>query len=280
MRYIDIAQWINDNAYAENCDDDTLVKYLFILIFMLASKGRFFRSSELYDSFAMYSATRVYERLRNKKQDVIDNSTGEVRMRKIENILSYIQTVIGYHKVDFQNEEFYQGYITRADVEIRGNYEDDYVPDVTRLYTKMEDALTDMTKVDAVHTLSSIPKMIRRYLITPYKDDRNIYTSCLLTFINYFRQMIENHERYNLTLARTYTPAYYKDIDFADVVTLYHLDADMKDYVIVQCRAIKNKLVKELSIALASELPSSDVIRNVMYSGLAQLQGVDMDEYS
>lgn len=279
MRYIDLAQWINDNAYVEGFDEETLVKYLYILIYMLSAKERFFNSAELYDHFAMYGATRIYERLTNKKQFQL-NEFGEPKMKKIENILAYIKNILRYQKVDFQNEEFYRGNITTSDIEVRGNYQDGFIPNITTLHSTIEESLRDVTQVDTISALTSLPRLIKKYLVTPFKDQDNIYISCLITFIKYLTVMQENEERFNSTLTRSYTPSYYKDVDFLDVVTLYHLPITMKNYVVLQCRIIKNIILKEFKNAFSTQLPPEEVMKTIMYSGLVQLQGDESNEYT
>ena len=64
--YTDLAIWIDNNAYSENCDDETLYKYLYILIYMLSYKRKFFKNFDDYDKYSIVTATRIFNRLKNR----------------------------------------------------------------------------------------------------------------------------------------------------------------------------------------------------------------------
>lgn len=270
MRYVDLAHWINDNVYEEGCDLNKVVEYLYILVHMLSTKEGFFRNRDLYDVFSMYAATRVYERLTSKKQYEYDED-GNPKRKKIENVLAFLKNVLGFYKADFQSEEFYQGHITEWDIEEKRKYSEEdptYVPDISPLFNSVEASLHDMTKVDTIASLSSLPEMFKKYLVTPYKNQNDIYISCALTMLKYFQATQDKEDRFNAASTRTYIPSYYKEIDFIDVVTLYHLPPSMKSYIVLQCRILKKKITTELKLAFASQLPSHEVINTITYSGL------------
>lgn len=272
MRYIELAQWVNDNAYTDNCDWDTAVKYIYILVRMLAVKDRMFNDAETYDQYAMFCATVVYKRLISKNQYILDEQ-GNPKTRKLENVLEYIKTIMYPCKVDFQNDNFYKGYITEWDVientkssssssndEAEVSYNNELINDFSSLYSVIERALTETVPIDTISTLNTVTDRIKSYIHTMYDDTthNNIYISCLLTFISYFR----NNTKYNLRFTET------RPYDFRSVVVLFHLPKSMEDFVVLQCRIIKQKLFKELSNELIPELMlSKQVMRGVIYSG-------------
>ena len=89
IRYVDMCIWIDEHAYRENCDEQKMFEYVYLLSNMLARKRCFFRKEVDYDNFAFYVETETF--MRYKKQD----------RKKIKSILNYLKKVIYPRKVAF-----------------------------------------------------------------------------------------------------------------------------------------------------------------------------------
>jgi hypothetical protein len=63
-----MAIWIDENAYKEDCDDNTLYMYLSFLIEMLAKVNKYFNNEKDYEDFALTYATNIFYRYKNPKQ--------------------------------------------------------------------------------------------------------------------------------------------------------------------------------------------------------------------
>lgn len=285
MRYVDLANWINKNAYSVDCDDELLIKYLFVLSYMHASMRKYFQSADVYDKFALFSATRFYYRIRNPKQYLIDPVTDAPKMEKISNILGYMNAVIDHNRVDFIQDEFYQGYLSPDEIQARFYDEDGEVTfSPVPIYETIEASLSDMLRIDSASTLRSVPSLIQDelkkipFLTQPQYN--NLYISCLITLLKYIKLMGANSRKFSSVLKRTVIPSYYKEIDINDIVVLYHLPSKCRGLVVVLCRRLKNILKKSLAEALATELPPDEIIRTIMYSDVSTFDKGEHDEYS
>ena len=270
MRYIDLVYWINNNAHKDDCDEETLYKYLYALIYMLASKGKYFHRKEYYDGFALYATANIHMRLKHPTQL---KKNGEEKSIKIDNILDYLKKTLPFQKINYQNQEFYQGYIKKEIIDSKLNKysEDDVV--TTPLYDRIEDYISDFRYVESKEAIESIPESIKKYFknISTEKDE-NVYISCLLTLINYFRDKYEKTSRLSKVKQRKIIPNYYRETTIdKDTVVLYHLDDSYVDYIAVMCRILKNDVSKELRNVLSSELPPEYVIRAMAYNGIEEM---------
>lgn len=276
MRYIDLVRWLTKNMYADDCDDETVIKYLYTLCYMLSTKSRFFKDPEDYDEFAFYCASEIYFRIRSPKQNMLDEH-GKPKLRKIENILQYIKTCLPLYRIEFQNTAYYQGNIPVDEVERKGGYisrGETYSSDANLLYDKFESSIHDSIYVDTVDVLRSLPDIITQEVHCRDKSiQRQVYVSILLTFIKYFTEAEILHNRYSKITMRKKLPFYYREVDFRDVVTLYHLPQQYEDYIVVKCRWIRNHLVQQLKEAFATEIPSRDILKTVVYSGVIETKG-------
>ena len=52
VKYTDMAIYIDNHIYSEDCDDDLVFQYLYHLVNMFAYKHKFFNRAEYYDDFS------------------------------------------------------------------------------------------------------------------------------------------------------------------------------------------------------------------------------------
>ena len=67
MRFVDMVIWVDKNMYKDDCDDEKLYEYLYLIISMLASKKKLMNTWSDYMDFYMWAASRVYMRIKSKK---------------------------------------------------------------------------------------------------------------------------------------------------------------------------------------------------------------------
>ena len=285
MRYVDLANWINAHAYDSDCDDETLIKYLFVLSYMYASMRKYFQSADVYDKFALFSATRLYYRIKNPKQYLIDPNTDKPKLDKISNILGYMASVIDHNRVDFIQDEFYQGFFDSDDLQAKFYDEEEALGfSPSPIYDDIEATLSDMIRVDSVSVLSSVPTLIQTELqkipFLSTSQYNNLYISCLITLLKYVKLMGTNNRKFSAVLKRTVIPSYYKDVDIDSVVVLYHLPYKCRGLVVVLCRRLKNIIKKALAESFATEMLPDEIIRTIMYSGISTFDKGEHDEYS
>ena len=103
VTYTQMAIWIDEHVYTKDIDEALLYEYLYHLSNMLAGQSSYFSTALEYDHFALYSASRLFQRLYNPKQFELDENK-QPRMKQIKSILNYIKKVIYPYKVDFEME--------------------------------------------------------------------------------------------------------------------------------------------------------------------------------
>lgn len=240
VTYTQMAIWVDDNAYKQDCDETTMFQYLYFLCYMLAKKKRLYNHESDYDDFSAHLATWVYMRYRTDK-----------RLPVIKSCLNYIRKILYYKHVgfDLSNKSVNQ------DIIIDNNSSS--VMDV------MHRTVDDLGVVDFSIYLDGIVKTIRRFLCdtlyygTP--EFTNIYTSCLLSLINYMTFSKYDIERYKKSSASEKEEIVNKlnDRYIGDSVVLYHLNDDMHDYILVLLNEIRHMIAKDLSDLTNTYIPSA-----------------------
>ena len=255
VTYTQMAITIDKMAYSEDCDDELIYQYLYLLSYMLAVKACYFTSSYLYNDFSILVANTAFMRLKNPKQFQL-NENGEPRLKKIKSILNYLKTILYPKKVDFEQENYAQVNIYIEELE------EEYSPGFT-FANMLSNSAESLMKIEFQCCLQSIASTFRFYLRNiPYKYNSpewyNIYVSCLLTFLNSITlskkeldSLQQRADRYdNLDLAEKLYTRQQED------VILYHLDVNMKDYIRILVRKVRSVIAKELSELLDTDIDS------------------------
>lgn len=243
MSYTDIAKWVDENAYLDDVDEMLLYKYLYLLTDMLAKRYGYFTNPELYDTFALFSASRLTMRLRGNAQKIILNAEGvEKNNEKIKSILNYLKRVIYPYKSDFESE-----YVMKP---VEG------VEIISLGRIDIGESLSDHNDVfdmfELHNTLQNSITIIRSYLgkLPRSKNSAewtNIYISCLLTLIdqmtlspsqlNSIRRVPKNRQMAIEELLKE---------NLRRPPILYHLDEGLSDYITVLVREIRHLLAAEM----------------------------------
>ena len=270
VTYTQMAIYIDEHVYDPECteDQDNLIfQYIYHIVYMLAHKGKFFNKAQYYEDFAIYMATQVFMRLRNKKQYEFKDD-GTAKLKKIKSVLNYIKKTIDPRRVDFQ-QEFFTQTILSVD-------EENYTTDVHyTLANQLSQSIDEMAVVDFNVCLSDICRTAKEVIKNiPYKKDKatfnNIYLSCLLTFLNSItlrRQDIVRLE--SLKRGKLGNPQLVEDLytkQSENCVILYHLDKNMTQYIEVLTRKMKHAIAKDLSMTLHTYVPSDDGFKNLIMS--------------
>ena len=89
MRYVDLAIYIDNNIYEEDCDKEKIFEYMYVLAYMLASKARYFNNSEDYDGFATFLAYSTYQRMFDTDK------------ARIKSVLNYMKSIMYFRKISY-----------------------------------------------------------------------------------------------------------------------------------------------------------------------------------
>lgn len=270
ITYTEMAMYIDEHVYEENSNDELIFEYIYHLAMMLAYKQHYFSKYEYYEDFAVFAATSVFMRLKNKKQYELDSS-GRPKMTKIKSVLNYLKVVLYPKKVDFE-QNYYSQLISSPDVPDEKTH--------FALDTLMSQTVDDLNIAQFNLCLNDVANTCKRTIRDiPFKKNKanwnNIYLSCLLTFISNLTLSEKNKERIKL-LGKTFflrpdiLESMYKE-ESIDVI-LYHIDSHLKDYIKVLTNKMKHTLAKDLSLSLHEYISSDGNVKNIL---LAQIDGTD-----
>ena len=248
IKYTEMAMYIDNHIYTDDCDDNKVFLYLYHLSLMLAHKNKLFRRNEYYEDFALTFAEEMYWRLKNPKQEMLKED-GTPKMYKLKSILNYMKSSLYGRKVNFEQEKYSQSF------SVNQKLKTDILTSQFSVVNQIRYSMTGFNEVELEVCLKDICKTIRNYLKNiPYANNKkewnNIYISCLLTILNSFiftdkddfiiKNILndnfhsEEHKLYNINIIQK------KDANRK--VILYHLKDDMENYIYILCKKIKNHL--------------------------------------
>lgn len=242
VTYTQMCIWIDENVYKEDCDDFLVFEYLYHISKMLAYKRRFFEKSEYYDDFGIYCATKVFMRLKDKRQ-FDDNE----KLTKIKSVLNYTKNILYAVKVSFENEFYAQNYVEKDDDIIDCGFHNSLISSLNKLQVS-----------DFKSCLDDFIKTIKQFVYSlPYDNDlyiQNVYTSCILSFLNSVVLSKKHKKKLNKLkkdgrLTQEYIDKLYKK-ERENCIILYHLDDSMKDYITVLVNEIRHLVAQDLSEVL------------------------------
>lgn len=276
IKYTDMCKYIDDHIYTDNFDENLVYEYLFHISNMLAHKGKFFNKQTDYENFALYMATLVYLRLTNKKQYILKED-GTPKLKKIKSVLNYIKKIIDPRRIDFQ-QEFYAQTIVEEEVP---EFNDEY-----SLSAKLSNSIESDSLKNFKECLGDVILTSKAFLSKiPYISDRcewkNIYMSCLLSFLNSITLTNRDKQRIaslsNLERQVKLTEELYLK-GYKDTTILYHLDPIMKDYITVLTTRLKHALAKDISYSLHSYTSNANNLKNIIFSEINNIKVNDFEE--
>lgn len=250
ITYTDMCIYIDEHVYLPNHDTETIYKYLYLLSVMLAKQASLFDKHRYYDGFGIFAATRVYLRLTNPKQFML-NAEGYPKMERITSILNYLRKSIYFLKVDYEQEEYSQS-LSKECGDILYNYEN-----------AIQHTLDGVHKIEFESTLTSVASSCKEFLKSlPYDlesvEGQNIYLSVLLTLLNSIT-LRNKHKKRVEHLTKTGRLKDSHIVDFYELEkeeppVLYHLDESMRDYITVLVRQVRNVIASELTDTLHTKV--------------------------
>ena len=268
ITYTQMAMWVDANAYTENCDEETMYKYIYHLAYMLTKKRKFFTKNEEADRFALYVASRVLNRYSNKGQFEYREDGVTLKVARVKSVLNYLKKTLHLCKIDYQNNELD---IPHGDTTLflPTRSLGEYIVDNTNIFNDL--AFRSM--------LSSIDVIVSDFMQKiPRKKDNcewyNIYMSCMLTILNSVTPSDKD-------LGVNWKHPPIVDDDFLEKVftklryeppILFHLDASMENYIRVLVNEIRHLLSESLRCDFGTYI-SSDEVSTGIISAYYELEG-------
>lgn len=265
ISYTDMAIYIDENIYKDDKDYEIIYQYCYHIFYMLAKQNSLFKNNSYYDDFAIYCASKIYFRFTSDKQYDIDEN-GKPKLNKIKSVLNYAKKVLYPWKVQFERSEYCQNISPRQ--------QEEYAYNFNNLLNKCVD---DTYISDYKLLMGNIGKTCEKFLLTiPYKPDTvewlNIYTSVLLTFLSYITPSVKNKDKID-NLAKhnnlniEHIESVFKDESLKEPI-LYHLDNNMRDYIIVLTKQLKHIVAKDLSDILHTKVSYDSLVIEEYWSSL------------
>lgn len=253
VTYTEMAIFFDKHIKKPQRDDNILYEYLYHLVYMLASKARYFHDFEDYDQFALYAASKIYMRAINE----------EKTEKPIKSILNYIKAVVYPLKVDYQKEVYDE--IINPDVDDRINGERLKANLHAPILADYRDGLME----EVYQQLDYLPKYIKETVNeSPYKDDRlmcrRLYMSVLLSFLNgitFSNPGIEKLKRREIKALDTDSTALKMlEKEKETSALLWRLDESLLNYIEMLTNKVRRKFGRDLvEIKKSYELPEEDL---------------------
>ena len=265
-KYVQMAKEFDDEFYAGDRDDNKLFKYMYLIFYMLACKGNFFKKFEDFDGYAQYAATKIYARYLKKEKKGI----------QIKSILNYAKSCKNHLKIDYQNETFEQ--VTKDGDEDVQAYQQTY-RDTIRTSYYHDDVVEDTYEI-----LGTFPRIAKEVIQeSPYKTDKllckHLYMSCLLTFLNSVtlpNTILEKKDSRKDISDNYIVKQYQKNMEEPSL--LWKLSDDYSDIIKMFVNKIRARMSNDINDVIQSNNLPEDIIDSIIASAYDEKSYTNYDE--
>jgi len=271
MKYTDMCIYIDNNMeyLAKASDpDNTIVenvyKYLYLIVYALSCKQKFFRDIQDYDDFSVITASILYMRIVDKRQYLPDGDPKKIK--PIKSSLNYIKSALYGLKVNYQQENFFPTMHPKLYGEIETG---------TAAKEIIESQDADKMHEAIMEEFLFIPRKIERVIKrSPYRNNpvfcKNLYISLLLSFVDSITLTNSFLSKYNKRKVKdkqadTRLIKIYMDQQDNKPI-LYHLPESLSDYVKVLLNEVKKDFAVNLMDTKSAFNLSDDTIKNIIAS--------------
>lgn len=271
VRYVDMAIWIDNNAYEEDFDSETMFEYIYLLTHMLARKRGLFDQTDKLDDFTLFASSRYYLRLTDKRQFEY-NEDGTYKFERIKSILNYIKKSLYMFKVMYEKETYLD--TPKDEIAYDTGIASILLDTVDRTYI----AEFDCYLHDIISTIKNFLYKI------PYRNDKvmmnRIYISCLLSFLNSITLSKGAKKRVRILneMQKANAIKYVNDIyanERYDSTILFNLDDSMKDYITVLVNCIRKLIASDLSEIVHSHIPTDMCMKDLLCEAMYDVKEND-----
>lgn len=266
--------YIDEHVYEKDHDVEKIFRYLQKLFYILAVHERYFKNYNDCMQFALFSATRTYMRLTNKRQFLPDSDPR--KLSKIKSILNWIKKVLYPSKVEYQkyayNEVFKQDESPKELMqEVKNQLESNIKTRVTN----------DLLRIDVECYFNTIERTIKNFLKrSVYANDplisKNLYISCILTFLRSItisrknsKKIFNSKNSFKLNSDETLNSIYENESLSSPIV--WHLNKNMKDYVAVLVNEIKSLVCRDIMELTRYYDSTEELLKNILMEPVLDL---------
>ena len=200
----------------------------------------------------------------------------------IRSVLNYIKNILYPMKVVYEQEAYIQtGLKDREELMPQS--------EIFNFRDKLHDTVDELDTVDIEVYLGDCIRTIRAYLSQiPRKTHgcewMNIYTSCILTFLNMITLSRENLKKVRALGTLTYTQPNLIDKMYRqereNAVILYHLPEEYHDYIVVLINRLKHIIARDMSTSARSYVTGDEATRQMMLATMLENSTEDIEDFN
>lgn len=253
VRFVDMAIWIDNNIYKEDCDMDKAFTYMYLLAYMLASKAKYFNTITDYDGFAYFLAYSTYSRYKDQSK------------KPVKSVLNYMKSIMYFRKLTYDRETFCEV----INPEYNTNWDENKYKN-SRINSLESQNRTNLIQLSIQDIFSDIPKIIFKNIPKIYFSDNliknNIYKSTLLSLLSSYTLPQEFQIKLQKKLEEKSTfdeASFYKKHLTKDII-LWHLPDSMESVVRLVINKTNQDLI-ELIRGLSDEIKVTEYDLDLMF---------------
>lgn len=240
-----MAAWVDANHMLPDCDNDTLIEYLYHIAFSRTQQAYLFKDYETAEDFSIYCITKLLTRFKNNAEAPVKSVVNYLKNSLVHWYSEYVrQYCSGQPELDIPDFDL-------SDFS-------DYLIDMTAEYDRNAYGFNCFKLEDVVREhLKRIPRKKKS------PEWTNIYISCLLTLQDRIKCAITIAHKHGVT---------EKDIMFNRIVRqlktktpiLFHLDESMAPYIAVLVNELIHAISVELTYATTIKVLPSTCLKNLV----------------
>ena len=251
MKYVDLAIWIDNNFYKEDCDKNKAFEYMYILAYMLSCKKKWFNNIDDYDGFAYLLAYSTFQRMSNSKYT------------EIRSVLNYMKSIMSWRKASYQKDTFTE--VVNPDYNKEWNGDLFTEKNISRLERNNSEQVTSIVN----DLIARLPNTILNSIPTQYQKNKlqckNIYSSVLLSLLyeytlpNINKEFLEKKKKESTTFNST---EYYNKHIVSEII-LWHLPKSMISVVKLVINKVKSELLYDIKDTIDEYKMSEEEYNNI-----------------
>jgi len=253
VRYVDMAIWIDENIYSENCDMDKAFTYMYLLAYMLASKAKYFKNLNDYDGFAYSLAFSTYSRYMDPNK------------KKIKSVLNYMKSIMYFRKLTYDRETFCE--VINPEYNVTW---DDNKYKLNKVVTLESQNRSNFIQLNLDGIFAELPALIQKNIPGVYTKDKSmrncLYKSVLLSLISSYTLPQINQEKLEEKIDKLTSfneTNFYRRYLTQDII-LWHLPQGMESVVKLIINKVNKELI-EIIRSLSNDIKVTDYDLELMF---------------
>ena len=234
ITYTQMAMWIDENFYKEDCDINKAYEYMYLLAYMLGCKSGYFHSTNDYDGYASHLAYSTFSRMSDKTK------------KPIKSVLNYMKSIQYFRKLGYES----MSYSEIIDPEYNKSWDSDRYLNNYRQSIESENKLKLRDSI--LELFETLPTMIKENIPKIYLGDKilykNVYISCLMSMLNRVTlpKVSEDYLREKVKSSVTFNEYNYYRKHLDQELILWNIPNSMADVIKVVLNKVTLSLIDEI----------------------------------